>query len=516
MARLIFGFLCLLLPALWAAPRPKLLVAITIDQFRYDYLSRFRPHYTGGLARLLDGGAVFTNAHYEHFPTVTAVGHATFLSGAAPALSGIIANSWYDREAGRQVTSVSDDATRLLGVAEPRSGASPRRLLVSTLADELKMVHGSKTRAIGVSIKDRSAILPVGRMADAAYWFDAATGNFVSSTYYFPQLPVWVEEYNRRRPADKYLGQSWIPFDHPSARPFRQLPTEPGKAFYDGVERTPYGNQLVLDFAQAVVEHEQLGQRGGTDVLAVSLSSNDRVGHEVGPDAPEVRDLSIQTDRQLGQFLSYLDGKLGRQSYLVVLTADHGVAPLPEVMQQRRMPGGRLPERAVVQAIEDALTAKYGGGVWLASKSAEMPYLNYETVRQKGLALEEVLQVAAEAVRRVPHIARVYTRSQLEKGRFGGDGIDLRVRNGFHVVRGPDLCVIVEPYWLTDGSGTSHGTPYSYDSHVPVIFFGPGVRPGRYHARVAVNDIAPTLATYFEVETPSGATGRVLAEIFTD
>src|SRR5690349_4707858 len=266
-----------------AAERPKLVLAISIDQFRYDYLLRFRGEYKEGLDRLLTHGAVFTNARYEHFPTVTAIGHSTFLSGATPAISGIVANDWYEREEGKNVTSVSDDSVKLLGGAGD-GGASPKRLLVSTVGDELKMSNGGRSRVIGMSLKDRSAILPVGHMADGAFWFDAANGNFVSSTYYFPALPAWVSTFDETHPAGRYKGAVWLG---------RSLPDQADAKLYRDVYESPFGNEILEALAERAVEAEKLGQHDVTDLLAISFSSNDAIGHALGPDSPEVHDVSV-------------------------------------------------------------------------------------------------------------------------------------------------------------------------------------------------------------------------------
>ena len=495
-------------------PKPKLVVVVVIDQFRYDYLTRFRASYTGGLARLLDTGAVFTNAHYEHFPTVTAIGHATVLSGATPSISGIVGNEWYDRETGKQVTSVSDEGTEMLGGQPGVRGSSARRLLASTVADEVRMVD-ARSKAIGISSKDRSAILPVGRMSNGAYWFDTNTGNFVSSTYWFKQLPEWVVNFNQARAVDQWLGKAWTSSEKGavSQKPFLLLAGTANRTYYSQLDRTPFHNDLLVMFAEAAVEGEQLGADEVTDVLTVSFSANDRVGHALGPDAPEVRDISIHSDRSLARLFAYLDKKVGANNYVTVLTADHGVAPLPEVMRERNMPGGRIPEGLIHNTIQNALVEKYGQGDWLAGKSGPAPYLNWKLIREKKLNLEEVQDAAAASIRELPFIYRVYTRTELRRGAGIGDLIDRRVKNGFHYERASDLFVVAAPYWLFERSGTSHGTPHNYDTHVPVVFMGPGIKAGRYHQHAAVNDIAPTLATILDVELPTGASGRVLTEM---
>lgn len=486
--------------------RPKLVLAIAVDQFRYDYLVRFNSEYTGGLRDLWSKGAVFTNARYEHFPTVTAIGHSTFLTGATPSVSGIIGNDWWDREVGKNVTSVGDETTQLLG-GRPGVGASPRKMRVSTLGDELKISSGGKSRVIGISLKDRSAILPAGHSADGAYWFDNKTGNFVSSTFYFPQLPEWVTDYNGSRPGDRFKGAKWLT---------HVLPAMADEKLYAALAPSPFGNELVEDFAERAVAAEQLGQRDTTDVLAVSFSSNDYIGHEVGPDSPEVHEVSRDTDRVLAKLFKYLDTRVGMANVVVVLTADHGVAPLPEANQARRMPGGRLRPGSIFDAVTQALTKKWGEGKWILSPSEYSLYLNWDLIHQKNLDDAEVAEVAKDAALAVPHVFRVYTRRQLMNGQALEDQLGRRVMNGFDVKRSADLTILLEPYWIYNQKGTTHGTTFSYDAHVPVIFMGPGIRPGKYHQQVAVNDIAPTLATLLEVETPSGSMGRTLAEILTN
>jgi hypothetical protein len=487
-----------------AAPqKPKLILAIVIDQFRYDYLTRFRTEYHGGFDRLLTDGAVFTNARYEHFPTVTAIGHSTFLSGATPAISGIIGNEWYDRQDGKLVTSVGDPNTQLLGGGPGRTASSPRRLLVDTIGDELKMATGGKARVIGISLKDRAAILPSGHMADGAYWFDTVSGSFVSSSFYFADLPGWVEDFDATRPADQYRGATWL--NHTMTQDLRHL--------YSDVDASPFGNELVERFAERAIEAEQMGRHDVTDLLAVSFSSNDYVGHKVGPDSPDVHEMSLRTDRMLATLFAAVDKAVGMQNVLVVLTADHGVAPVPEVNAQRRMPGGRLASGEISKAVQAALVKKYGEGSWIASSAEYSIYLNLDLVAQKNLDRAAVNRAAAEAALNLPHVFRVYTREQLMGGAALDDHVGRRVMNGYYVRRGPDVEVLLEPYWIFSATGASHGTTFDYDTHVPVIFMGTGIHARQYDGNIAPNDIAPTLATILGIETPSGSVGRVLTEM---
>jgi predicted AlkP superfamily pyrophosphatase or phosphodiesterase len=494
--------------------KPKLVLAIVVDQFRYDYLLRFRADYHGGIARLLAGGAMFADARYIHYPTVTAVGHSTFLSGATPSVSGIIGNAWLDRESDEPVTSVSDKSTMLLGGVDGANGSSPHRLLVSTVGDELKMA-GLPSKVIGLSIKDRGAILPVGRMADAAYWFDDKSLHFVTSDYYMQTLPAWVAKVNADRPAYKYLGMNWSPLEaKPGDKPFCSMTAGKEVRFCGAIENTPFGNEMLEEFAEKAIEQEQLGAHGATDILALSFSSNDYVGHARGPDAPEVRDISRRTDLLLGRLLDFINARIGEGNTLVIFTADHGVAPVPKVNNARKMPGGWLSPSEYAGKIGAQLSAKFGKGDWFRYDADGFLYLNYPTVAQNNADRIEVRRFAAEAARGLPHVARVFTRDDLLRGDAAGDSPGRAVQAGFYGPRSADLELLPEPYYMfSSPPGTTHATPYSYDNHVPLIFYGAGIRAGVRYEAVTINDVAPTLAAILGVETPSGSSGRILSEI---
>jgi hypothetical protein len=501
--------ICLLLwisaGLLCGAAKPKLVLAITIDQFRYDYLTRFRSEYHGGLDRLLTKGAVFTNARYEHFPTVTAVGHSTIMSGATPSVSGIISNEWFDRGENRTVSSVFDDQTKLLG-GKPGPGSSPARLLVSTVGDELKIANKSKSKVIGISLKDRSAILPAGHMANGCYWFDNTTGNFVSSTYYFEDLPGWVKDFNSGRNADRFQGMQFGKKVMPAA----------GEKLYQAIVPTPFGNELMESFIERAIAAEQLGQHEAPDVLAVSFSSNDYVGHDLGPDSDEMHEITVYADKLLDKFFAYVDRSVGLDNVIVVLTADHGVAPVPEVNIERKMPGGRISVQYVKEKVQAGLARKYGAGKWIVGNADLALYLNIDLMAEKNLDRAEVNKTAEQICLAIPHVFRVYTREEIQSGRVLGDSVDRRVLNSYYARRSPDIEMLLEPYWMSAETGTTHGTTFGYDTHVPVIFMGPGVKAGRYYASVAVNDIATTLATMLDVEIPSGSVGRVLSEMLAE
>jgi predicted AlkP superfamily pyrophosphatase or phosphodiesterase len=499
-----------------AGPDVRLVLLIAVDQFRYDYLTRFRAQYTDGIKRLLTEGAVFTDANLEHYPTVTAVGHATMLSGATPSVHGIIGNDWFDRETGRSVASVFDSTVQPVG-SETGAAASPRRLLVSTVGDELKMASpapkgaAGAPRVVGVSLKDRSAILPVGRGADAAYWWDTKTGSFLTSTYYVREAPAWVRTFNDRKPADAHAGASWTVLSSPSTS-LRQLPAARDATLYDAIYGSPFGNDLLLSFAGELLGREQLGTRGTTDLLSVSFSSNDSVGHTYGPDSPQVRDIALRTDLAIGRLLNQVDRMIGLQHTLVAFTTDHGVAAVPESVRDRGLPGGRMTTRELFDPIQQALAKRFGDGKWLMATAGSSPYLNYELMETLKLDASEVRRVAAAAAVKVPHVARVYTRDQLLLGGVSNDRIGSRVLRGFNAQRSGDLEIILEPYWMRQAEGTTHGTPYNYDAHIPLILMGRRIRAGEYSEHVALNDLAPTLATLLGVEIPAGSAGRVLTE----
>jgi predicted AlkP superfamily pyrophosphatase or phosphodiesterase len=497
----------------YAAEPPRLVLLVAVDQMRYDYLPRFASGFTAGLRRLVDGGAVFTNANLAHYPSVTAVGHSTMLTGALPSVSGIVGNDWYDRRLRRQVTSVEDADTRLLGGA-PGPGSSPRRLRVSTVGDELKMAHPA-SRVVGVSHKDRSAILMAGRMADAAVWWDASTGHFVSSTWYRPELPKWVADFNAGHPADAWVGKEWRGAGE-GGRPgpvLATLPAQAGPAYYSALYGTAFGNELLVSLAIAALDGEKLGSRGATDLLAVSFSCNDAVGHDKGPHSAEIRDITTRTDVALGRLLDAIDQRVGLARTVVVLTADHGVAPVPEQMAQWKMPGGRLPRPDLETAVAAVLERAYGPGPWIEGRAGSAIYLNRALVAQRRLDLAAVERVAAEGAQGVPAVWRAYTRAQLEEDRVPPDPWSRRVVLSFDRERSGDVDILLEPYWMAAATGTTHGTTFSYDTHVPLVLMGPGIRPGRYDRPVLLNDLAPTLATLLDVETPSGAYGQPLAEI---
>ncbi|HMV86684.1 MAG TPA: alkaline phosphatase family protein [Blastocatellia bacterium] len=517
-----------------SAKKVRLIVGVVIDQFRYDYLTRFEDQFgEGGFKRLLNGGAVFTNANYIHTPTFTACGHATFMSGATPAMNGIIANEWFDRKANKVVTSVSDDNTKLLGGNAGASGSSPRKMLGSTLGDELKLTTIGRAKVIGVSHKDRSAILPVGKRPDGAYWFSLDNGNFVSSDYYFNDLPDWVKKFNSEQHCNRYFGAKWERLLPESAYQ-RSLPDDVegekntygntfphvvtgnhdklSKEFYDDFEKTPFANDYLLDFAKAAIENEKLGADDVTDLLTISFSANDLLGHKFGPYSQEVQDMTLRTDQLMAKLLTYLDQKIGAGQWVLALTADHGVGPVPEQTQKLGY-GGRVTNKQVIDAVEAALDKQFGEEKWVLSFTYGNVYLDEVAAAKRKVSIEEIERVANQALKAVPGIAEAFTHTQLSAGRLPANAITKSVANGFFSSRNGNLIVIPQPFYLLGTpDAASHGTPYEYDTHVPVLFYGAGVAAGSFASVSSPADIAPTLATLLKLETPSNSVGHVLME----
>lgn len=513
----------------------RLVLGIVIDQFRYDYLTRFEDLFEErGFRRLLREGAVFTNANYIYIPTVTAPGHATFMSGSIPALNGIVGNDWFDRETGKTVTSISDSTVKLLG-GEGEEPASPSRLIGSTVGDQLRLSNNGQSKVVGIAFKDRAAVLPAGKHPNGAYWFDSILGTFVSSTYYFPDLPGWVKEFNQtNRPDKKYFGARWerllpdvayqrsLPDDSPYEKSPRgnKFPhiidsneSKPGKVFYENFEESPFANDYTAAFAKAAIEGEKLGQDDYTDLLTVSFSANDKVGHSFGPYSQEVEDITLRTDRLLGDLFTYIDQKIGLANTIIVLTADHGVVPVPEHSQAIGLGGGRFSSKSLTSAIQTGLDRRFGEAAWIRATVNGNVYFDYDVIERKKVNRQEVERAGCEAALKFQGVGQCFTRTQLFLGPLPPGGYSAQAARGFNAERSGDLVIVVKPFYLQRTEyGTSHSTPYSYDTHVPVIFYGAGIVSGSYANPSSPSDIAPTLSTLLKIEPPSNTVGRVLTE----
>lgn len=547
-------------PQISVQKRPRLVLLIVVDQFRYDYLERFGDLFgPDGFRRLMRDGASWAQSNYDHMPTYTAPGHGTMMTGAYPAESGIIGNEWLDRATGKRITSVSDESVKLLGGNPNDPASSPSRLMASTVGDELRLATNDRAKVIGISVKDRSAILPAGRHANAAYWFNWLTGTMVSSTYYFNQLPGWVTSFNNAKPADKYFGVKWervLPEAEYLKRAGRDDPkwedvsnawtpdtntfphtitggeTKPGQKFYTALDYTPFTNDILVSFAQEAIVNEQLGQDDDTDVLTVSFSANDYVGHRFGPYSQEVMDVTLRTDRNIATLLDFIDARVGLANTLIAFTADHGVSPIPEHAAAMGLGGGRIPFATVMGKIQAAISARYNpqgktpdpstdyllqfqeGTAWRQWFINNNIYFNYDALKRDGVDVEEFSQVVVRAALSVPGIARCFSRLQLLRGATSiTDPIERRALHGFYPSRSGDVVMVAEPYkYIAETITATHGSPYSYDTHVPTIIMGSAVNPGRYLEPATPADIAPTLSAILRITAPSNSTGRVLIE----
>ncbi len=530
--------------------KPALVLVIVVDQMRADYLVRFADLFgKRGFNLLAQEGADFTNCAYDYASTFTGPGHATILSGIPVRTSGIIGNEWFDRQKQRAVYCVEDSSFASVGI-RPENAAgrmSPLRFHGRTLGDELTL-RSPSSKVIGIAIKDRGAILLAGRHPGGAFWFDPESGNWITSTYYTNALPSWTADFNAAGVAGGFLGRTWerllpdscyirsSPDDAPGegTLPGEDRPVfphivrdlartgPPGRAGtgpfrrFDGLLPTPFGDELTARFCQAAIEGEQLGRRGATDILAVSFSSPDYCGHTFGPDSQEMEDILLRLDGTLQGLFAYIDHCIGLQNVTVVLTADHGVCPLPE---SRPSSGGiRIDPRDVLLDVKVRLGQEFnyneGKDNLIVSLSNSFIYLDTEGIAAHGFPVEAFRKSVVIAALREPGIVRCYTRAQLTSpagGEEPADSIEVRFARSFNEERSGDIALLTSPFsiWSGGQTGTTHGTPYGYDRHVPLLFYGCGITPGCYPAACRPNDIVPTLAAILDVPQPPGCDGAL-------
>jgi hypothetical protein len=519
LARIAITALFALFSALFASAAeespPKLVLVLTIDQTRGDALERFRPVLLGGLATLLDRGVVFENAHQFHAVTVTAPGHASLATGLFPSRSGIVGNDWFDRSKNQNVYCVEDREAPLLKPksgagrgAWPSAGRSPKNLLGTALGDWMKEAR-PETKVYSLGGKDRSSILMGGQRANGAYWYDPRSGQWVTSRYYAAEYPDWVLEFHQERNADEYFGMSWEPTPGNGAtKPLQRTGLFPDAGYYAALFDSPFIESYLLQFARALVRAESIGQDDTTDLLAISFSSVDSIGHEYGPDSPEVLDAVIRLDQELGRFFEFLEGAVGMDEVAIALSSDHGVAPLPEYQSQRGLPGGRLGSSTFecLQRVGRAFERKFGKADWFVA-----PYqFDGDVLASRNLTRDTVEAFLARELHACPSVARVWKRSELSS-----DSVDPTLelyRNSFHPERSPDLFLQLEWGFISRARGTTHGSPWEYDTHVPLIVLWPGAKPRAIAARANTVDLPVTLASLLGIETPPELDGMDRSE----
>jgi hypothetical protein len=548
--------------------KPRLGVLIVFDQLRGDYLKRWDELFTeGGFHRLEREGVWFDNCHYPYSHTVTGAGHASLATGCSPESHGIVANDWYDQAAAVNVNCVgaepadrysrvppplpagpeSDKETR--EVKQKPTGVSPEHLLRPTIGDALKDATAGKGRIVALSSKDRGAVLLAGRQHDAScYWLDGRTGQYVTSTYYRDRLPDWVAQLNADRVADRWFGKIWTPFrpgldyasysgpddvvgeDRGTAQgrtfphPFGPYRRQPGREYYSALYNSPFSNELLLELAKRAVVAEELGTRDVPDLLTISFSSNDSIGHCWGPDSQEVLDVTLRADAIVRDLLTFLDGKVGKGRYFLVLSADHGVCPLPEVSTTRGETAERIDVTALVKRAEEHLKLTFGDsdgkGRWIET-ARYMPwlYLDHKCLEKRGVDAARVLEELTSWLEKQPGILKVYDRSQVADDKAAEKDPYLRaVRKSFRSDRCGDVIVIPKPLWLLYDrkTGTTHGTPHPYDTHVPLLAFGPRLRAGIHNEAVTPQAAAVILARGLQIKPPTGAEVAVPADLFTN
>ncbi|MCC6577712.1 MAG: alkaline phosphatase family protein [Flavobacteriales bacterium] len=525
----------------WASP-PKLVVGIVVDQMRADHLLRFWDNFgEGGFKRLVGQGACLRDAHYPYAQTNTGPGHASIYTGTTPSDHGIVANDMYFRARKALVNCVQDDAVTGVGGGGPRSRRSPVNLYASTLADELERRTEGRSRTIGVAMKDRGAILPIGRTGDAAYWFfGQADGAFGTSTWYMDSLPQWMRDFNARGLVQEHLRGTWAPLlpraryhsalpdDNPYEQPLPgtttpTLPVDLARAFANSngdmevLLRTPGSLAITTALALAAVEGEGLGQDAVPDLLAVSYSATDELGHEMGVRALELEDMYLRLDRELERLLQELDRRVGVGAYTLFLTADHAAVDVPAFLADRRASAGYVDAGALVDSVQARLTERYGPGRWVLRRVKEQLFLNDSLIQARGLEPMKVQRTAADAVRLFPGVAEAHATADLLRGSLPSERAAMVLR-GLMPERSGDVCIVLRPgHLLSRGGapqrGTDHGTPWTYDTHVPLLFFGKGIRPGEVLRRVPITDIAPTIAMLLGTALPDACSGQPVPEV---
>ncbi|MGB5403092.1 alkaline phosphatase PafA [Robiginitalea sp.] len=530
---------------------PKLVVGIIVDQMRFDFLEKYQEHFgEGGFKRLMREGYSYENTHYNYVPTVTAAGHASIYTGVTPSVHGVIENSWYERESRRMVSNVGDTSVRIVGAAvEASYGYSPARLVTSTITDQLRQESNSEAKVISVSLKDRGAILPGGRSANAAYWNDweSSPGHFVSSSYYMEELPRWVVNFNRKERAEKYLEKTWetllpiekytasAPDDNPYERTLRgkETPTFPydlkamrelyngEPSYYQVLWVTPFGNTLTREFAMQALKSEDLGADAVTDMLCVSFSTPDVAGHTFGPQSVEVQDIYLRLDQEIEVMLNTLDKEVGEGNYVVFLTSDHGVQPNVAYQLSQKEPAGLAVIPKFNQDLNFKLGQTYGALKWISYFGLNQIYLDHNLIEEKKLSLDEVRRSVADIMKEQPGVRFALTPGDLLTLEDTTGQVEM-VKKGYFPDRSGDVILVYEygvmptsdfrtPISKVQGAG--HGSGYEYDTHVPLLWFGKGIPKGSSARKVHPVDIAPTLGRMLKLQGPETMTGSPLSEV---
>ena len=513
--------------------KPKLVVGIVVDQMRYDYLTRFYSKYgEGGFKRMMNGGFNCKNNHFNYVPTYTGPGHASIFTGTTPKYHGIISNNWYDKDIKASVYCAQDDSVRSAGTMDVSGQMSPHRMKTTTFADENRLFTQMRGKTIGISIKDRGAILPAGHSANAAYWFQGKDeGHWISSTYYMDKLPKWVNDFNASGTSKSYLkvwntlydittysesGEDLNTFEggfvgkETATFPYDLNALKDQNGFYEILKSTPFGNSLTADFAIAAIDGEQLGQDKMTDVLTVSFSSTDYIGHNFGVNSKEVEDTYLRLDLDLERLFKALDNKVGKGEYTVFLTSDHGAIDVPSYLQSVKIPSGYLNDLESKQKFSVFMDATFKTTGLIENVSNNQIFLNREKIKEMDLDLDGVQETIVDELIGYDHVDKVYSAHTISTTAFT-TGIEELLQNGFSQKRSGDVLIVMDPGYISySKTGSTHGSAFSYDTHVPLLFFGKGIKHGQTLQKTEITDIAPTLSALLGISFPNGVIGKPL------
>lgn len=515
--------------------RPRLVVGIVVDQMRWDYLYRYHSRFAanGGFKRLMNKGFNCNNTHIPFTPTYTACGHASIYTGSVPAINGITGNNWYDNEKQQFVYCTSDSTVSPVGSTNAAAGKmSPVNLFTTTICDELKLTTNFKSKVVGISLKDRGGILAAGHSADAAYWYDSSTGEWITSTYYMKALPNWVNDFNKKKWVDQYYLKGWNTlypvntYTQSTADENNYEVKTMGKNFpynlsafagknYNLILGTPYGNTLTTQFSKAAIEKEQLGSDSVTDFLAISYSSTDYIGHSYGPNSIEIEDTYLRLDQELAELLDYLDTRVGKDQYLLFLSADHGAAHNPRFMKDNKMPAGNVDALKLEAALNLALKAKFGADELVIGIINFQVVLNQPVIELNAkLKSDEITAWIIKYLSKLEAVSQVFSLDDLETTVLNST-VKNRIANGYYPKRSGQIQIVYKPQWLEgfENGGTTHGLWNPYDAHIPLIFYGWNIQPGIANREMFMTDIAPTLAALLKIQVPNGSIGKSITEI---
>tara|TARA_B110001469_G_scaffold73838_1_gene70053 strand:+ start:468 stop:2114 length:1647 start_codon:yes stop_codon:yes gene_type:complete len=515
--------------------KPKLVVGVVVDQMRFEYLNRFKNKYSSqGFLRLINQGYSCNNHHFNYIPTVTGPGHASIFSGTTPSVHGIVGNDWYDKAKGRTVYCTTDSRYIPVGAAAKYGKVAPTNLKVTTVADQNRIFTQMKGKTIGVSIKDRGAVFPSGHTANGAYWFEGLDeGKWITSSYYMDELPLWVKDFNARSNISNYVKTWNTLYDinlyqesgpdnsnyekgfNGKANPVFPYNLKDLKGLnggFDIIKTSPFGNTMITDFALSAIEAEGLGDDEFTDFLTISYSSTDYVGHNFGLSSVELQDTYLRLDLEIERLLNYLDENVGEGNYTLFLTADHGAAEVPTFLRDINVPGANI-SKDDFSPLFDAMTAKYGVPDLIKSISNNQLFLNQELIISLQLTLEEVQRFVVNEIITYPFVSKAYTATTMQSSYFES-GLPMLLQNGYNQKLSGDVLFTLQPGVIVYGpKGTTHGSGYTYDTHVPLLFYGNGIQQGRSYESTSVTDIAPTISALLGISFPSGATGTVIEKV---